>query len=575
MKDRDSPPVFSPRMDGTTAPSLRLPAPSGRPSRLGGAVALAGVAALLLAPLTTRAEPPSPDSTAPALAGLVRTVRQVDGSGRLFEYTFADPLTTPPMTAGTRVRVLLPPGYATATRRYPVLLLLHGAGDDAAAWTSNADGQVPLETFTAGLPDAEQAVVVMPDAGKNTDAGWYSDWFNGGAFGPPRWETFHIAQLLPWVEQTFRVRSDRGGRVVAGLSMGGYGAVEYAARHPDLFAAAFSFSGAVDLDALPYLEPAALAALHDRNGTPDDRVWGPWATQEIRWRGHEPPDLATNLRYVRLWLTTGMGLPGGPAPDDGDPSGLVTEAGVFTMNQVFVTTLAQAGISATYLPYPQGGHDWWHWQDDLHRAWPVIAATFADPTADAVPAGFDYRSIEPQFDIWGWHVTVHRSVVEFLALTGVTRDHLTLSGSGAVTLTTPPTFAPFTPYVVTVEGPTAGPGRQVVVADAAGRLTAEVTLGPSHTLQEDTPQARAAALDPQYTETAAVTITPAGPPGSAGPSASGRGPSVGVEALLPNTGASGRAGAATAAGLVAAVGGVILGRRRRPSAGPLSRRPRP
>src|SRR5205085_3008695 len=77
--------------------------------------------------------------------------------------------------------------------------------------------------------------------------GWFSDWFNGGAFGPPMWETFHITQLIPWVDANLRTVAAAEGRAVAGLSQGGFGSLSYAARHPDLFTSAAAFSGGCEI----------------------------------------------------------------------------------------------------------------------------------------------------------------------------------------------------------------------------------------------------------------------------------------------------------------------------------------
>src|SRR5439155_874330 len=83
--------------------------------------------------------------------------------------------------------------------------------------------------------------------------------------------------------------------VPAGLSMGGFGAMSYAARHRGLFRAAASFSGAVDTR---YVEPASgigFNIFHDTFGTPDDRVWGNQVTDEATWRAHNPTDRAADL----------------------------------------------------------------------------------------------------------------------------------------------------------------------------------------------------------------------------------------------------------------------------------------
>src|SRR5437763_10369046 len=181
--------------------------------------------------------------------------RQLDA--RLWDVAMSTSAIPPPV----HVRVLLPAGYGSGTRRYPTLYLLHGALSDDTAWTVQGDA----EASTANAP----VIVVMPEGG---NAGWYTDWFNLGQGGPPEWETFHIDQLIPWVDHTFRTVAARSGRAIAGLSMGGFGALSYAARHPDLFVTAMSFSGAVDTNV------PAIAAVIDAepmaDGFPPSSVFG-------------------------------------------------------------------------------------------------------------------------------------------------------------------------------------------------------------------------------------------------------------------------------------------------------------
>src|SRR6059058_630719 len=127
-------------------------------------------------------------------------------------------LHTDDLAADTHVRVMTPDGYDPSGRtRYPVLYLLHGCCDDYRSWTDKGDA----EKITAGLP----LIVVMPDAGQD---GFYSDWYNAGAGGPPKWESYHIGQLIPFVDAHYPTVAARGGRAVAGLSMGGFGAMSYA-----------------------------------------------------------------------------------------------------------------------------------------------------------------------------------------------------------------------------------------------------------------------------------------------------------------------------------------------------------
>ncbi len=456
-------------------------------ARLATAVLLVP-ALVLMAPSVAVAGPGEPDGPPP-----ISPVATTWLSPRLAELTFDDPLLDPPF-AQTKVRVLVPRGYSGSAEPYPVVYLLHGAGDTYASWTDESAGQESLESFTAD----KNVVIVMPDAGRHQTAGWYSDWYNGGAGGSPAWETYHIDQLIPYIDRTFHVRAVRNGRIVAGLSMGGFGAMSYSARHPDLFVGAFAFSGALDTNYLGII-PGPLMQAQLPTG-----VWGPNSTQEVRWRGHNPTTLAGNLRDVALWFTTGRGVAGGPAQTQTSAVELAMEAGVAATNDSFNLALDRAGIAHTYEPYPVGGHVWWYWQDDFHRAWPVMQALFAaNPPA---PTVFDYRSIEPEFSVWGWDVAAHRDVTEFVYLTGVSAQGLTVRGSGRVDVTTPSGYHPMVRYSVTTTG-TAGTSTQVVRADAHGRLHLTVDLGPSHMFQQYTAAQRTAeATHPQYWKTATVQI---------------------------------------------------------------------
>jgi S-formylglutathione hydrolase FrmB len=384
------------------------------------------------------------------------------------------------------VNVLLPPGYddpARSHRRYPVLYLLHGAGDTYASWAANTDVEEAAAPF--------DLIVVMPDAGRGPDAGWYSDWREG-----PAWETHHIHELIPFIDAGFRTIRSRSARGVAGLSMGGFGAMSYAARHPDVFGVAASFSGAVDTTAGGPGQAVAFEALHGQLGTPDRRVWGDFMTEEVNWRAHNPPDLSSNLRWTRLWLSTGNGV---PQPGD-RPQDAPTEAGVYALNLGFHRDLDDEGIEHVWVDRGYGTHAWHYWERDLHLALPWLA----DLLHGGVPAPsrFDYRSAEPSFTVYGWtFATDPRRAQEFLDLFGVSRAGLRLRGSGTVTVTTPPVFRPRAPYSVSGE---------TIVADRDGRLRFVVDLGPPHTARQFSPEGRLAELagGDRYWSEAAVSITP-------------------------------------------------------------------
>jgi S-formylglutathione hydrolase FrmB len=267
---------------------------------------------------------------------------------------------SPALAHDANVRVLTPAGFDPDVERLPVLWLLHGGFGSSADWTTAGDA----EALTADLP----MIVVMPDAGTG---GWYTDWLRGTPEGPQRWETFHLDELRPFIEARFRTRTDRDGRAVAGLSMGGFGAMSYAARHPDLFGFAASFSGAVDL-LHPGITAVVTASPLAHEGVPGD-VFGLRLVEEPRWRAHNPVDLASNLRGVEIQLRTGNGQPGGRHGGSLDPQ----EMGVSQATATLHHRLHELGIPHLYDDYGPGAHTWPYWRDDLAATLPGVTAFFA------------------------------------------------------------------------------------------------------------------------------------------------------------------------------------------------------
>lgn len=276
-----------------------------------------------------------------------------------------------PLPAGVHVtdnhvRILLPVGYDRGSHRYPVLYLLHGAGDTYTAWTTKTD----VTAFSAGFP----VIIVMPDGGHNSLAGWYSDWFDGTY----QWETYHLGVLRSWVDH--HLRTIVGDDAIAGLSMGGFGAMSYAARHPGMFRAAASFSGAVDTQ---YGAPASgvvFDQLRSQYGTPNDQIWGNQLTNASTWAAHNPTALATRLAGTQLFVASGTGTPGGSQGEEAtNPGGYALENGIFQMNLQFVRALDSAGVPHHDDFYLGGVHDWPYWQADLHWALPQMAALLRRP----------------------------------------------------------------------------------------------------------------------------------------------------------------------------------------------------
>ena len=128
--------------------------------------------------------------------------------------------------------ILLPADYDTSSRRYPVLYLLHGLGDDHTAWS--------FMTNLSGYAAAHEILVVMPDAGR-------SFYVNSAADPKAKFEDFVIKDLIPYVDSHFRSIPLPRARAVAGLSMGGYGAAFLGLKHYRRFAAIGAFSAAVGI----------------------------------------------------------------------------------------------------------------------------------------------------------------------------------------------------------------------------------------------------------------------------------------------------------------------------------------
>ena len=438
------------------------------------AVLLAVLACLAAAaPATARAAPAFTDGDGLQVAG-VREVRE-----RLWDVK----VRTDALARPVDVRILLPEGYGAAAarkRRYPVLYLLHGTSGRAADWTTTGDA----ERATAGRP----LIVVMPDAGYDGDGGgWFTDWFNAGAGGLPKWETFHMRQLVPWVDRVLRTVADRRGRAIYGLSQGGFGALSYAARHPDRFVAAGAYSGAVETSADPQaaalVTPIVQGTSLGLNGTPPDAMFGPRLTQEVNWRAHDPATLAANLRGMDLRLYTGNGRPGPLDPAAPNPASTAIEAGVHQLNELFHGHLERLGIPSAYRYYGPGTHTWGYWARSLRDTIGPLMEEFADPRR--APARISYRSGENRWAAWGWDVELRRPAREFSALRDADAGGFTLSGSGAAAVRTPPFYAPGSPAAVRLHGDTVDATRHVR-ADGGGRLALGVPLGPGNAHQQYT-----------------------------------------------------------------------------------------
>jgi S-formylglutathione hydrolase FrmB len=430
---------------------------------------LIAVASAYAAP-PTRVNPDSPGCivrATPPKVGISEVSRTQDGRLITLQLASAAMQDTQP------VNVLLPENYdSSGATHYPVLYLLHGALGSYKDWVANG-----VETVLGDFP----AIVVMPDDGVD---GSYSDWYGlpPTETGPvPAWETYHLSELVPFIDSAFPTIPDREHRFIAGLSSGGGGAMKYAASRPGLFGAVGSFSGAVDTD-LDYPEyPAISEALWGVTDIPTEGpdghcTWGDPVTQRVVWRDNTATPMAENLKGTPLFLASGNGQPG--PYDASAPYTDPTESEVWSMNQEFVKALDAAGIPHTDDFYGPGHHSWPYWLDDLKTFLPWLRPRIGAPVP--VPTALSYHTARSSFAPWGWSFHAVRDVVENTYLRDISQRGFSVTGSGGLSVITPPVYASDRTYTLRVSGtaPT------TVRSDGDGRLHFTVDLGPSHEVQQ-------------------------------------------------------------------------------------------
>lgn len=142
------------------------------------------------------------------------------------------------MQKNLRAAVVLPGTYAKGKGMYPVLYLLHGGGGQFSDWLK----QTPDKMLVHKLADQYNIIIVMPEGEK------LSGYLDSPFQKDNQFETYITKEVIEKIDNTYRTIRDRKGRVITGLSMGGHGALYLSTRHPELYCAAGSMSGAVDLD---------------------------------------------------------------------------------------------------------------------------------------------------------------------------------------------------------------------------------------------------------------------------------------------------------------------------------------
>jgi putative tributyrin esterase len=204
---------------------------------------------------------------------------------------------------------------------FPVLYLLHGLSDDASIWLRRSR----IEWYVRDL----SLVVVMPDGGR----GWYTNAVNGDAY-----EDHIMIDVVGQTERLFPVRRERPYRAIAGLSMGGYGAISLALRHPDRFVAAASLSGAVGIGHRPMTDemPADFRRIFGDN---------PQGSEKDLFALVQRVDVT---QLPKLWLDCGL--------DDF----------LLEDNRAFHAHLKTLGIPHVYHEFA-GAHTWDYWDEHIQQ----------------------------------------------------------------------------------------------------------------------------------------------------------------------------------------------------------------
>jgi len=241
--------------------------------------------------------------------------------------------------------IYLPPDYESSQRNYPVLYLLHGGGDDQTGWVQfgevlNITDKAIREGTTTPM------VIVMPDA-NTTRRGYANDVTNTW-----RYEDFFFQELMPYIEKTYRVKTEKRFRAIAGLSMGGDGTFTYALHHPELFAAACPLSagtGPANLDS------TRARFKRDNSTASDDEITAFYKRQSVLELINNLPD--SSKKAVRWYI------------DCGDDDFL------FEGNSLVHIAMRKKQIPHEFR-IRDGGHNWSYWRTALPEVLQFVSMSF-------------------------------------------------------------------------------------------------------------------------------------------------------------------------------------------------------
>ncbi|ARQ72182.1 alpha/beta hydrolase [Streptomyces marincola] len=304
----------------------------------------------------------------PPARAAARVTGERRSDDRLIELT----VDSPALGGPSRVALLTPRGWDRRGPgdRWPTLYLLAGGDGDHTTWT----GMFRVQD----LAELRDVLVVMPAM---PPFGFWTDWWNGGAGGPPRVRTYFLDEVVPLAERDYGAGRRRA---VAGESQGGFGALGMAARLPGMFGAVAAFSAPFHPIRHPEVWLSGAAYL----GVDGYAIWGdPWRQWEV-WLDWDPFHRAEGLRGTPVHLSSGDGTPG---PLDADEEEVhipgtekwialfpddvvsVTEAACCAEARVLDRKLRALGAPVTTHIYP-GTHTGTYGYRELRRALPMLLA---------------------------------------------------------------------------------------------------------------------------------------------------------------------------------------------------------
>lgn len=261
---------------------------------------------------------------------------------------------SPALGRALTYNVYLPTGYAENPHvRYPVMYLLHGNNGHRNDWPVKGKMQRTVDDLVAN-GDIPPAIFIMPDANTN----WYVDL-------KEKMETAFVQDLMPHVEKTYRTINSREGRVIGGLSMGGYGALRFVLKYPEKFQAAALLSPAIYNP-----EPPADSSARHVKVFAEPNTDGAYSKQV--WQQYNYPSL------MESFLAKGIKVPMYINSGDDDEFAIESDA------TLLYSQLRKAKQPAE-LRIVNGKHEWMVWETTLGDSLKYVFRTVQRPVVEIKP----------------------------------------------------------------------------------------------------------------------------------------------------------------------------------------------